>query len=322
MRKDLLGELKNPTKEPDWIFFLISNDSLGMVPTSNIHSNYKGDHSMISLDLRLSSNQKGRGSWKCNNNLLKNKDFVKLIKDEIQDIKHIYALPVYRHETVDILDDHQLELMISDSLFFDVMLCQLRGSIISFAKRISREKRKEENSLEVDIEKLILEIDTCESFSHIEVLNRELYKKQAIYEDLRENRMRGHMVRSRSEITANWEKPSKYFLNLEKKPYINKTILELSTEDGEKVTDPKKILKLQEDFYRNLFTSKKTIKIENSYYEPYLCNLKQLSQNMKQKLDETFSIDELENVIKKSKLNKAPGPDGYTNEFLIFFWMN
>ena len=310
---------KKPYKRGRLDFFLISNDSLGMVPTSNIHSNYRSDHSMISLDLRLSNNQRGRGSWKFNNNLLKNKDSVKLIKDEIQNIKHVYALPVYRPEVVDILDENQLELMISDSLFLDVMLCQLRGNIISFAKKISREKRREEKSLEVDIEQLVLEIYICESFSHKEALNRELYKKQATYEDLREIRMRGHMVRSRSEILANWEKPTKYFLNLEKKHYIDKTIVELSTEVGEIVTDPKKILKLQEDFYRNLFTSKKTIEIENSYYEPYLDNLKQLSQNLRDKLDETFTIEELEYVIKKSKLNKAPGPDGYTNEFFKFF---
>ena len=85
--------------------------------------------------------------------------------------------------------------------------------------------------------------------------------------------MRGHQVRSRSEIMASWEKPSRYFLNLEKKHYINKTILELSTENDQKITDPQKILELQKDFYQNLFSTKRTIKIEDSYFEQYLSNL-------------------------------------------------
>ena len=199
------------------------------------------------------------------------------------------------------------------------MLCQLRGCIISFSKRIARETRNEEKSLEIDIKNLILQIEACESITSITTLNNRLSEKQEQYEGLREIRMRGHQVRSRSEIMATWEKPSRYFLNLEKKHYINKTIVELSTENDQKITDPKKNLELQIDFYQNLFSTKKTIKIENSYFEQYLSNLTKLSHEMSYKLDEPFSMEELESVIKKSKLNKAPGPDGCTNEFFKIF---
>ena len=127
--------------------------------------------------------------------------------------------------------------------------------------------------------------------------------------------MRGHLIRSRSEIMADWEKPSKYFLNLEKRNYVNKTILELKTENGNKINDSYEILKLQKEFYQDLFSTKKTIDIENSYFDPYLINLPTLSEEMQNKLDEPFTIEELDETIKNSKLNKAPGPDGYTNDF-------
>ena len=135
----------------------------------------------------------------------------------------------------------------------------------------------------------------------------------------REIRMRGHQVRSRSKIMASWEKPSKYFLNLEKKHYINKTISELKLENGQTITDPKQILGTQKEFYQNLFTSKNTIRIEDSYFEHYLSNLPKLTDRNKDLIDNPFTIDELDNVINKSKLNKAPGPDGYTNEFFKIF---
>ena len=40
---------------------------------------------------------------------------------------------------------------------------------------------------------------------------------------------------------------------------------------------------------------------------------------MRDKLDEPFSMNQLDIAIKKGKLNKAPGPDGYTNEFFKIF---
>ena len=310
---------KKPYKRARLDFFLLSGETLSIVPEAKIHANYKSDHNMISLDLKLNDNRKGKGSWKFNNNLLKNKDFVKIIKEEIRLTKHIYALPIYSHETVDTLNELQLELMISDSLFLDTLLCQLRGTIISFSKKISRERRINEKALETEIQETILEIEASDHLPLINELNNKLSNLQEQYEEIRENRMRGHLIRSRSEIMADWEKPSKYFLNLEKRNYVNKTILELKTENGNKINDPTEILKLQKEFYQDLFSTKKTINIENSYFDPYLINLPTLSEEMKNKLDEPFTIEELDESIKKSKLNKAPGPDGYTNEFFKFF---
>ena len=76
---------------------------------------------------------------------------------------------------------------------------------------------------------------------------------------------------------------------------------------------------MQQKFYQDLFTCKKTIPIKNSTYSSFLDNLPRLSDSIKESLDLPLTLDELETVIKQSKLNKAPGPDGYTNEFLIFF---
>ena len=36
-------------------------------------------------------------------------------------------------------------------------------------------------------------------------------------------------------------------------------------------------------------------------------------------MDSDITIDELEYAIKHSKLNKAPGPDGFSNEFFKTF---
>ena len=120
-------------------------------------------------------------------------------------------------------------------------------------------------------------------------------------------------------MTSGWEKPSNFFLNLEKKHFLSKTISELVDENDNKVTDSIEILKMQQKFYQDLFTSKKTIPIENSTYSSFLDSLPRLSDSIKESLNLPLTLGELETVMKQSKLNKAPGPDGYTNEFLNFF---
>ena len=52
------------------------------------------------------------------------------------------------------------------------------------------------------------------------------------------------------------QKPSKYFLNLEKRNYINKLVSRIDT--GRKIlTDQCKILEGVKRFYKNLYTSKR-----------------------------------------------------------------
>ena len=151
------------------------------------------------------------------------------------------------------------------------------------------------------------------------LLTEEFTSLQRKYETIREIKMRGYQIRSRAELTSGWEKPSKFFLNLEKKHFLSKTISELVDENDNKVTDSGEILRMQQKFYQDLFTSKKSIHLENSTYFSFLENLPRLSQAIKENLDLPLTLEELEIVIKQSKLNKAPGPDGYTNEFFKFF---
>ena len=44
-----------------------------------------------------------------------------------------------------------------------------------------------------------------------------------------------------------------------------------------------------------------------------------LSDFKKEELDLPYTISELEFAIKSGKLNKAPGPDGFSNEFFKYF---
>ena len=131
--------------------------------------------------------------------------------------------------------------------------------------------------------------------------------------------MSGAMVRSRAVLNSQWERPSSFFLNLEKRNFLNKSIPELRDENGDTQTNMNKIMEMQYLYYSDLFTSKPTTPIPDSKYDYLTNNLPKLPEQQRDILDSDITIEELEFVIKQAKLNKAPGPDGYSNEFFKTF---
>ena len=115
------------------------------------------------------------------------------------------------------------------------------------------------------------------------------------------------------------EKPSYKFLALEKQNTVSKKIVELIKEDGNTITGTQSILNEQTQFYKDLFSSQGNSQLDNSRYEQYLTNLPKLSETKKQILEEQITYEEVTHAILRSKNNKAPGPDGYTNKFLKIF---
>ena len=74
-------------------------------------------------------------------------------------------------------------------------------------------------------------------------------------------------------------------------------------------------------FCKHLYTQNDEISINNypSLLRLYK-NMPCLTGEDKLLMDSDISISELELIIKSSKSNKSPDPDGFSNEFLNFIW--
>ena len=91
-------------------YFLINETCLEYVMDTSINPGYRTDHCSILLKLKFINNEQGRGYWKFNNYLLKNKDYVKLVKDTIQQ------------------DISNIEFTINDQLFLETLLMMAHPS--------------------------------------------------------------------------------------------------------------------------------------------------------------------------------------------------
>ena len=67
---------------------------------------------------------------KFNSSLLKDKEYVRKIKESIKETKLIYAK---NEDSLGIVHDHNTEFQIDDQLLFEVMLMEIRRVTISYA---------------------------------------------------------------------------------------------------------------------------------------------------------------------------------------------
>ena len=137
--------------------------------------------------------------------------------------------------------------------------------------------------------------------------------------DIQKDKIEGMMLRSRSRYEDLGEKPTQYFLNLEKRNYTSKVIHKLVNEDGEKFTKTPDILNCQTSFYKDLY---KEVNLENDVSINSILgeNENILSDKDSKELEGEILYSELGFALKNMKNNKSPGLDGFTVEFFKFFW--
>ena len=82
----------------------------------------------------------------------------------------------------------------------------------------------------------------------IQVLKEEL-------RTIRETNLMGNMLRARAQKYIDFEKPTKYFCNLEKQNYTSKVVNKVRTSNG-MITNQQTILKELENFDKTLLQSK------------------------------------------------------------------
>ena len=165
---------------------------------------------------------------------------------------------------------------------------------------------------------LQLEIKTLEANLNIQN-NDILIQKKMELEASRKNRIEGSIIRSRAKWLNEGEKPSKYFLNLESRNYVNKTIPRLDV-NGKIIDNQAEILKETKKFYADLYSERTDIDDIDLHDTFADIDVPKQSDADKAKLDGPITLEEASVVLKNMKSDKSPGSDGFTSEFFKVFW--
>ena len=122
----------NPLKQARLDFLLVSECFMPNVLNVDTLPSYRSDHSTVVLSFKINEFKKGTGLWKFNNSLLKDLEYAKIIKECIQQTKEQYMVPLYSTEYLNDSNNY-VQMTISDQLFLEVLLIEIRGKTISYA---------------------------------------------------------------------------------------------------------------------------------------------------------------------------------------------
>ena len=150
---------------------------------------------------------------------------------------------------------------------------------------------------------------------------RKLVTLKEELEEIRKEKMKGVIIRTKARWNEDGEKPSKYFCALEKRNYVNKTVTRVVDDNNLEYTKQDEILEKIKTFYKTLYSSRDET-LTNVDLNDILTavNIQKLNVNDASLLETDITLEEAGIALKKMKNNKTPGPDGFTSEFYKFFW--
>ena len=276
-------------------YMFISETLLQYLESVTVVPGFKTDHSIVMLKIAFQPLQRGPGYWKFNTSLLHDKDYLDKINNLI-DIELAQDFDSYCDK-------------------WEIIQLSIRSSMLQFAAHRQKSRRNKISILEHKIKKLENQQISQESTilldteNHIRQLKRDLQL-------LLDEKTKGAVLRSGSKWAKEGEKPTKYFLNLEKHRALKKTICRLKLSNGTVITEQKLILNEMHEFYSKLYTSKGPINVdylERSKVQP-------ITDEDKHFLDTNITEAEISAALKELPNNKCPGTSGIPVDFIKVFW--
>ena len=202
-------------------YFICLSSFLYHLKQCQIQNSLYSDHNPITLNLYIHNEpSRGKDTWKFNNSLITDPEYVNKIKDKLNEYKERYKN----------VKDH--------CLLWDTAKAEIRGISISHASYINRQRKEKLNKLNQDLFKFATMLAENPNEN---TLQQQVTVKKEI-EEINNHITNGIMIRAKSKFIEQNEANTKLFLGLERSRAKTKNITKLITDNNSTITDPKQIL--------------------------------------------------------------------------------
>lgn len=276
-------------------FWLISDHLTELAEDSKILPVALSDHNAVSLSIQTIPIVRGPGLWKFDNSLLLDSIFTKAMTNFLKDYQFDENLP-------------------SPHVQWDFLKYEIHKFCIDFASRAGSQLKSQISSLTREL--LRMEEKNPASCPDAEELYRSKKKELAELEILKANKI---IFRARANWAQQGERPSRYFLSLEKRRARTNTLSQALDDEGKLTSDPRKILGLTKSFYADLYASPSHELVPLEALNWQSLDIPQISKFQHDRLEEAYSEKELYRALQKLYKGKTPGTDGLSVDFYIRF---
>jgi len=174
-------------------FFLVAKNLTRSVKKTEIYPSIAPDHAAIYISLSWEGKTpRGPGLWKFNNTLLKDEQYVAMIRDT-----YTQAQSYYSHLT-------------DKRLFWEMMKIEIRTASISYAKSRAKSTYHREQEIKRQLDHFSL-VTLIKCYKNMTTLKRNLHQFTRIKE--------ASYVQGKVSLGGEWRTSDQIFLNLEKRNY-------------------------------------------------------------------------------------------------------
>ena len=304
-------------------YFLTSSSIQPFLESCHSAQAFRSDHKPILLKVDFKKVARGKGIWKFNNKLLLDNTFLELASNEIKTTCAKYLVnadyPNFINDApIDEVDNFLLAPLnslehLQYNIDYDMLLVcifnDIKNLTISYVSGRDKAKKLKAKELLNKIELLPPgddKNDLLESYNNIidDIANEHL-----------------SLIAKLSKTKG--ERPSKWFLSLEKSNNQQKFIGELINNQGLSLTSQKDIESEICNFYKSLYSkSISEISSVNEIHDflPQNCPAPRLTGAQVTSLEADISLQEVAAFLKKTKNESCPGSSGITYQFIKSFF--
>ena len=266
-----------------------------------IRPSIKSDHSMLICNLNIECQKRGPGVWRFNNTLLQNEEFQEKVRNEADMARRGQGEYAHIEDT---------------GLLMEVLLSKIRAASVMIGKRLAKEKSKEEKEILSRIVHCIIQIQQGTD------KQREYNEYATRWETLQEQKAKKAMLFSRARWAEQGEKPTSYFLKMQKREMEMKVINRLVDSDGIEITGKDRILHECTSYYEELYTTQHDQRAFEGAFDRFLegVDIPRLTEEDRESCEGNITDSECLQALKSMANGKVPGPSGFTKEFFVANW--
>ena len=281
-------------------YMLLNDNAVNKTSKTEIFSTPYSDHRGVMLEVQCTDTERGPGFYKFNNQLLEDKMFLSTMNKTLSDF----------------LSNNQHE---NPELKLELLKIEAREKSIQYSKQKALQKRNIIANLYKDLNNAEKALSNDpENFTK----QHNCTKLKLELDIIEQERLKSAKFRSKQLWIDQGEKPTKYFLNLEKHRAGSKLLPNLQLENGTTVTDQFEILKAQRKYFEELYNKEPIQDNIDTKVDRFLreCEVTKLSETDKNSCEGLITIEEASIALKMMKNGSSPGLDGLTTEFFKCFW--